>query len=152
MVYNMKDKFLLASIFSVGCLTVLLYMGIIFGHNLIPIDFFHYQGAYHVTDSYNTLPSFDFFRSLAAWDDQWYFSIATSGYSTAIHEGNRTTFAFFPLYPLILHLFSGLTGDTFIAAAILSIFLLFVNTLSGTTLVWTGYCFSNYNPLVCLSS
>jgi len=39
------------------------------------------------------------------WDAQWYLRVATNGYSAAPDLHNHVSLAFFPLYPLLLHLF-----------------------------------------------
>lgn len=69
---------------------------------------------------------------LGCWDSGWYLYIANVGYvNTPLNQG-QTNYGFFPMYPLLLKIFSFLTGDTYSAgilvsnlATILAAFLLF---------------------------
>jgi len=46
-------------------------------------------------------------RPFARWDGGWYLSIADRGYHYEAGSTEYQTVAFFPLYPLLMHLFSG---------------------------------------------
>lgn len=55
------------------------------------------------------------------WDTRWYLIIATTGYSTS-PEGpfGQASYAFFPLYPLLMRLVGGLTGGAYLAGLVVS--------------------------------
>ncbi len=54
------------------------------------------------------------------WDSFWYVDIAAHGYSTLTPLGNQqTNFAFFPLYPTLMHLLGQLLGGNYFLAGIL---------------------------------
>jgi hypothetical protein len=56
-----------------------------------------------------------FFR----WDAHWYAQIAESGYDNVPFFGQRDT-AFFPFFPLIVHVVSWVTRDVYLAALLVS--------------------------------
>lgn len=60
------------------------------------------------------LPGFgNYLHSLCIWSCEWYGSIATSGYDDrlGLHDmPDRANWAYFPLYPLLVSVASGLTG------------------------------------------
>ncbi|MDR3642004.1 MAG: hypothetical protein P4L74_00045 [Candidatus Doudnabacteria bacterium] len=58
------------------------------------------------------------------WDSGWYLRIAQYGYSSALSNLPATfgqaSYAFFPLYPLLMHLIGVIVGNYFIAGLIIS--------------------------------
>lgn len=58
------------------------------------------------------------------WDTGWYLRIAAHGYPVlddpALLSGGQTVYPFFPLYPMMMNLFSHLTGDLFTAGLLVS--------------------------------
>lgn len=65
------------------------------------------------------------------WDCGWYLTIAEHGYSTAIDPGTRgaTSYAFFPVLPLLMRWVSALTGLSLVASGMLVSNASFIATL-----------------------
>lgn len=111
--FLLKNKFLTLGFLLFIFINILLYVFILGFHQTISFNKFNYShNAHHyLKDPRINGGSFDFLRSLGQYDAQWYLKIASEGYpknpkNTDIN--NKTTmnglsFAFFPLYPLILH-------------------------------------------------
>lgn len=85
-------------------------------HNAIPLDKKAYGTAHHyLHDTRISSNSYEFLRSLNVWDAQWYTKIAEVGYPSkqkGFNDGTpmgKLTYAFFPLYPVVLSL-----GNVFI--------------------------------------
>jgi hypothetical protein len=58
---------------------------------------------------------------LVRHDSWWYVNIAEHGYTMGdIKTGQQGTVTFFPLYPLLVKLVAGLTGDVFVAGVLVS--------------------------------
>ena len=75
------------------------------------------EATHIVTQSPGLLPSY--LKVFAVWDGSWYVSIAENGYHAQFDK--IPDYVWFPLYPLLIHLFSFLTfGNYLIAAIILS--------------------------------
>ncbi len=72
----------------------------------------------------------DFLGGFTRWDATWFLAIADRGYSYT--EGVMTTVAFFPLYPLLVHLGGWLPGGTVAAGFLLSNLALF----GAAVLLW----------------
>lgn len=73
-------------------------------------------------------------RSLAAYDGQWYLHIAQHGYRNFLTEElHQKSYAFFPLYPLLIALFTPIfAGSALFAALAIS----FVCTMIGALLLY----------------
>ena len=55
------------------------------------------------------------------WDSFWYMDIAQNGYSTAgsiADNPAQTNFAFFPLYPMLMHLLGKISGGEYYLAGL----------------------------------
>ncbi len=70
------------------------------------------EGLYHVD------PGNVFLDVWARWDSGFYLSIINEGYSFVV--GQQSNVAFFPLYPLLVNLFSVITGNVLLAAVVVS--------------------------------
>ncbi|MHB1391238.1 MAG: hypothetical protein ACYCXF_08445 [Thermoleophilia bacterium] len=68
-----------------------------------------------VTQSPGFLPSY--LKVFAVWDGSWYLSIAEHGYHA--HFDKIPDYVWFPLYPVLIRLFSFLTFGNYLVAAIL---------------------------------
>jgi Gpi18-like mannosyltransferase len=116
------------------CFTILLF------HNAIPFESTSYLYASHhyVQDLRATGGAFSFLRSLGVWDAQWYLRIADAGYpSRAVFDAHpdprymgALSYAFFPLYPLVLALFNFALHNIELAAFIVANLLLIANFFS----------------------
>lgn len=53
------------------------------------------------------------------WDALWYMRVATDGYRTVAYANHHLNLAFFPLYPLLLHLWFGVWPWSRVVAAML---------------------------------
>jgi len=81
-------------------------------HNLVPLnDYLYINSAYHYFDDERlTGGRFNLIRALGVYDSQWYLKIADRGYpqnpdNSEINyklDMERLSYAFFPLYPLVL--------------------------------------------------
>jgi len=58
------------------------------------------------------------------WDTGWYVNIATNGYSSQLSSAPATldqaNYAFFPLYPMLMHYLGIIIGDNFVSGIIVS--------------------------------
>lgn len=72
------------------------------------------------------------FSSLARWDAVWYLQIAHSGY-TALVGGVGDQAAFFPLYPLLVHIAAGFSGSG--AVALLAAYAISLAAFFGALIV-----------------
>lgn len=81
--------------------------------------------------SFSALPHSDLFqnnflKSLANWDGGHYLSIAEKGYAL------KPQYAFFPLYPMLINIFSRVTGDYLTAALMIS----FISFILGANIFY----------------
>lgn len=127
-----KKKSFLVSLILFILLNVGLFLFELHFHKVVPFDFDGYDKAHHyIEDPRIGWDSYNFFRGLDVWDAQWYIKIAEVGYPSKqnkFEDGTsmgRITYAFFPLYPSLLAMFTYFTGNTEMSAFILmNIFLL----------------------------
>src|SRR6266581_2535810 len=68
---------------------------------------------------WHAMPSNVFLDVWARWDSAFYLDIASRGY-TYPEAGHLSNLAFFPLYPLLMKLVSGLTGNPLLAGVLVS--------------------------------
>jgi hypothetical protein len=54
------------------------------------------------------------------WDVHWYWQIARNGYTNVAQNGSQRDTVFFPLYPLLVHVFNWVVPDTYAAGMLLS--------------------------------
>lgn len=121
-------------------LNILLYFFIFFFNSKIPFSKFDYKvNAHHYfIDSRIKGVKFDFFRALGQWDAQWYLKIANEGYprnpkNTDLNQKqviDGLSYAFFPLYPIILSLVNFPIKNIELAAFITSNVLMAANFFS----------------------
>lgn len=107
-----KDRSFLKLFGLFVLLNILLYLFITLFYNRVPFnDYNYYNNAHHYFDDPRIENgNFNLIQSLGVWDAQWYLFIASEGYpknpSTST-VGDKSimdalSYAFFPLYPLIL--------------------------------------------------
>lgn len=96
----------------------------------------------------------DFFGSFCQWDCGWYSGIVANGYDYFTHPvqvgdtiSYQANWAFFPLFPLLIHLFNFLYSDTVLNAILFNQLLLF---FSGCLLF--RYVVYNYGRLIAFYS
>jgi Mannosyltransferase (PIG-V) len=75
---------------------------------------------HHLTEPFRSALANRLLAPTARWDSVWYLQIAHSGYQS------RATSAFFPLYPLLIHLGALVTGSDLVAAVLISLIALVV--------------------------
>lgn len=62
-----------------------------------------------------------FLDAFCRWDVQWYASVADLGYlNQGLTTATQQNTAFFPLMPMVLHIVSFITGNTFLSGIIIS--------------------------------
>src|SRR5258706_8357819 len=115
-------------------LTVVLYSFIIVFNRTVPLQAYNYRynSHHYFVDPRIQGEKFDFLIGLGQWDAQWYLRIADSGYPTRQlyeqhsdpHYMGGLSYAFFPLYPIVLFLCNLIFSDITIAAFFVTAFLL----------------------------
>lgn len=122
------SRLLVISVF----LNIFLYSFMLLGHSVFSFNRNYYVlGAHHFMPDprFSSPASFYLFPAIAQFDSQWYIKIASAGYSIlpqTINQKNYMgilSYAFFPLYPLLLHLanllFSDILLTSFVVAQLL---------------------------------
>ncbi|OGF98890.1 hypothetical protein A2153_00700 [Candidatus Gottesmanbacteria bacterium RBG_16_38_7b] len=108
-------------------------------HYLVPFNESNYlYASHHYLLEDRSKGQFNFLRALGQFDAQWYLKIADSGYPenpTVIVMEDKTvmdglTYAFFPLYPLILSVLNILFNNIEITAFIFTQVMLIANFIS----------------------
>lgn len=109
-------------------------------NNLVPFrtDLYQYSSHHYLYDERVSGGEFNFLRALGQWDAQWYLKIADQGYPknpTDTIMANKTvmdglSYAFFPLYPILLAIFNMIFGYIELSAFIFSLILLGANFYS----------------------
>lgn len=109
---------------------LILYGNILLNHDKIPFNFLIYKNSAHhfLKDPRVEGGPFLFLRALGQMDAQWYLKIASDGYPknpsvTSMDNKNimdGLTYAFFPLYPLVLFLGNILIGNLEFTAFIIA--------------------------------
>ncbi len=127
-------------IVAVALSSVCIYAVIAVFHSLLPFQYIIY-----LTDAHHFLVDpriagypFDFLRALGQFDAQWYLRIAATGYPyhpIVTDMDDRTvmdglTYAFFPLYPIIIAVLNTVIGKPELSAFIVSNVLIIVDALS----------------------
>jgi Gpi18-like mannosyltransferase len=128
---------LLAIILSLNLLKFFLYFK---SNQFIPINWNnyilhsdHFEHDYRLTKGY-----FDFFQIQSPWDGQWYLFLGQRGYPEKPHDVSingwtnptRFTYAFFPLYPILLKINYLTIGNIYQSAFILTNIILIITILS----------------------
>lgn len=122
-----KYKKIIALFFAVK---IAFFALILATYPLIPFSEYDYAiNGYHYEKAGDPLS-----RSLAAYDGQWYLHIAQNGYSNFSTElEQKKSYAFFPLYPLLIAMFMPLFGGSPLAAALT---ISFVGALASVILLY----------------
>ncbi|MCL4364184.1 hypothetical protein M1328_03010 [Patescibacteria group bacterium] len=117
-------------------LNTCLYLFIFFFNGKVAFNKFDYSAAYHFfPDPRFAGGKFDFLKSLAVFDSQWYLKIADTGYPKVngslplakMTPEKEPSYAFFPLYPLTINLLNRFIKNTLLTSFIFNNFLLLVN-------------------------
>ena len=126
-------------------------------HSALPFQQTNYtQNSHHfLLDARINGGPFVFLRALGQYDAQWYLRIATNGYPahpTNIDMQDKTamdglTYAFFPLYPLLIAALNVLVGNVELSAFLLSNLLIILNTISLYLLIQ-----KLYNPSIAVKT
>ena len=121
-------------------LNVFLYFFIIVFHNLIPFnkDNYIHSSHHYFEDPRFVGGNFNLLRALGQYDAQWYLGIASDGYpahmmrldESSEGESEILSYAFFPLYPLVVGAFKNVLGGVELSAFIVSNILLLLNFCS----------------------
>lgn len=121
-------------------LNIFLYIFIIVFHQKVPFNLVNYQYNAHqyLIDPRVEGKPFNLLNGLAQFDAQWYLKIASDGYpknpnfynSGGKSEFQGLTYAFFPLYPLLLSTLNFLINNVLISAFLLTNLLLIANFIS----------------------
>lgn len=136
-----RDKIFQLSLISFILLNILLYVFIYLFHNLIPLNQTNYLYSTHhyFEDPKVTGGQFNFLRSLGQYDAQWYLKIASDGYAKDPKDipldqyrgsWEVLSYAFFPLYPLILSIVNLPFQNIELTAFIISNVLMIINFAS----------------------
>jgi hypothetical protein len=118
-----------------------LYLFIVFFHPVIPFNLTNYEfnSHHYLTDPRSVGKPFSLFSALAQFDAQWYLKIAGDGYrfipGSPADIGNKSTldnltYAYFPLFPVLIRAASFIFSDLEISAFIVSNLLLLLNFVS----------------------
>lgn len=128
-----KNKNLYLGFLLFVLINVALYLFLINFNSLVSLNKFNYEknSQHYFTDSRIRDGNFDFLRALGQFDAQWYLKIANQGYIknpkdfTFDKENTfNTSFAFFPIYPLLIAAVNIPISDIEIAAFIITNLLL----------------------------
>jgi len=121
-------------------INIALYFFIFFFQDKISFNIRNYTiSAHHyLVDARSRGGSFDFLRALGQFDAQWYLKIAEKGYPEnpqLIPNVNKDinsglSYAFFPLYPLLLSLFNTVINNIELTAFAVTNVLLLINFIS----------------------
>lgn len=121
-------------------INLLFYGCIVFFHSRVRFHTFNYvKNAHHFEADVRVQGhNFSLINALAQFDAQWYLKIAGTGYPDSPKVTEMTnknimdglSYAFFPLYPILISLVHAVIPDLDFAAFILSLLLLSVNFVS----------------------
>ena len=81
--------------------------------------------------AWQAFPNTSVLDGWARWDSAWYVEVARSGYidPASLDPDEARNTAFFPLYPLVIAVFSMVSGDAFLAGIIVSNFCFLLSAL-----------------------
>lgn len=138
--YKVENKKLLYTFVVFSLINILLYLFINFFNKVIPFSRFDYiHNAHHYSQDIRIKneKQFNFLDSLAQYDAQWYLKIAATGYPshpTLIGNNEKVmkglTYAFFPLYPLIIGFFKIFFHNIELTTFLITNILLIINFFS----------------------
>lgn len=110
-----------------------IYLFVVLFHGALPFntDVYTNQSHHYFQDSRMNNEGFILLRNIAGWDAQWYLRIADDGYPKELNQYmGALTYAFFPLYPLLLYLINFIFHNIELTAFILTNMLLVANFFS----------------------
>lgn len=128
----LKINFILLFLFLHGFFYIFIY----FAHGMVPFNSTNYLiSAHHFIEDPQTHGGFNLLTALGQYDSQWYLKIASSGYPSnpkpltpqTIKHMDALTYAFFPLYPLVLSIGNLLWLNIELTAFLLSNSLIIIN-------------------------
>lgn len=135
-----KSHSLVSSFIVFIILNVFVYLSIYFFHSIIPFNKYNYVHNFHHYEQDPRIDhkAFSFFSAIGQADAQWYLKLADNGYPFHPHNTNDSdrvimdglSYAFFPLYPLLLNIFHRFIPDLDISAFILTNIILIINFFS----------------------
>lgn len=136
-----KTKFFKLSLLLFLGLNLIFYLFIIQFNNVIPFNAekYYYSSHHWLEDPRFTGGNFSLFNALGVWDAQWYLRIADDGYPPKVvfdkylHQPvfmGALTYAFFPLYPMLLAFFNVIFRDIELTAYVLTWLLMLSNFFS----------------------
>lgn len=137
-------RLLLAS-FLIFIINLLLYLFMTSFHNVLPFNTATYENSYrylHDARMENT-SSFALLRALGIYDAQFYLRIADKGYpyhpritsTDSFYIGERSTYAFFPLFPITVSLLNLIPRNIELSAFIMTNTFLFLGIYSLLLLI-----------------
>lgn len=134
----LMDKFFITSFILFIFLNVIVYCFSYFNHSSIPLHTQNYQfNSYHYLEDLRPEGGgYEVLRGLNVWDAQWYTRIADIGYpakanfDSPIDPAGKFSYAFFPLYPLIIAAANLVANNIEIAAFSITLLLLTANFVS----------------------
>lgn len=133
---EIKDRTFLESLGLFVFLNIFLYIFIVLFNSRVPFNEFNYlYNAHHYFDDSG---EFNLLRSIGQYDAQWYLGIASEGYPANLFLGDEKTqgpsetlsYAFFPLYPLLVRTFNNVLGGVELSAFIVANVLMIINFVS----------------------
>jgi Gpi18-like mannosyltransferase len=118
-------------------LNFLFFVNIYTFHSKVEFHSFNYRvNAHHfIADRRVEGKTFNLINALGQYDAQWYLKIAKEGYPVnppvprMVNKSDLSglTYAFFPLYPLVIKFFNFFFKNVELSAFLLSLFLIFIN-------------------------
>lgn len=127
-----KKSFLIAlSLFIF--LNIFFYSFLFFFNTSVPFnsEIYSTQSHHYFSDPRIHNQPFELLRGIGAWDAQWYLRIADDGYPTNLnHYMGALTYAFFPLYPVLLAFGDLGVHNIELTAFLITIMLLLANFFS----------------------
>ncbi len=127
----LRNKVFLLSLTLFILLNIFLYCFMSFSHAWL--GFNNDQWVYRYLDDPRMLNQpFNFLRGLGVWDAQWYLRIADGGYPIywVIEYNGLSSYAFFPLYPIIIASLNFFVNNVELSAFFVSNILLLANFFS----------------------
>lgn len=145
LIHTMSRNAFFAFLLFIG-VNGILYLNLLINHDKIPFNTLIYTKSSHhfFTDERGEGGAFQFLRAMGQMDSQWYLKIGATGYPknptvTAMEDKSvmdGLTFAFFPLYPLILAMVNILFHNIELSAFMLA------NVLMGAIFLSLYYIFN----------
>jgi hypothetical protein len=140
---RLLERNFLRFLFIFILLNLVFYLFLIYFHSLLPLEpTFHFQRHldHFLTHSQFITGKFDLLNNLAVYDAQWYLRLGVLGYPSLndLNSVNKLSYAYFPLYPLLLAGVNIMIKEIKISAFLLSNLLLVAN-FSCLYFCWRKY-------------